>query len=104
MSRDRQSTRALNTNSKAWKLLRQQALVRDGYQCRGCGRLVAGKREAHVDHINNDAADLSGYTLDNLQTLCINGHSRKTFAEQQGKQWDGKCEGFKGVGVDGWPL
>ena len=45
-------------------------------------------RNAHVDHIdgnshNNDMA--------NLQTLCIEGHSRKTQAEKAGQSWDGKC-------------
>lgn len=85
---DRQRTRALNTNSAEWKRIREAVLVRDGYRCRACGRLVVG-RQAHVDHIdgnshNNDPG--------NLQTLCQRGHSRKTFAEERGQQWDGRCE------------
>ena len=85
---DRQRTRALNTNSAEWKRIRQQVLVRDGYQCRACGRLVVGK-QAHVDHVDgNDSRN----ELTNLQTLCRQGHSRKTFAEQRGVKWDGKCE------------
>ena len=97
---DRQKTRALNTNSAEWKAQRQQVLLRDGYRCQACGRLVVG-REAHVDHIDNDASERGG--IDRLQTLCRWGHSRKTFAEQQGKQWDGKCIDDRGRGLDGRP-
>ena len=103
MPRDRQATRALNTNSKAWKLLRERVLVRDGYRCVACGKLVGGKREAHVDHINNDAADLASYTMDSLATMCVAGHSRKTLAEQQGRKWDGNCTDDRGCDADGWP-
>lgn len=61
--------------SRAWKLARQEALVRDNYQCRACLRVVHG-RAAHVDHIvpkSQGGAD----TLDNLQTLCVSCHSKK---------------------------
>lgn len=99
---DRQARRALNTGSKAWRLIREQVLVRDGYRCQGCGRLVVG-REAHVDHIFDDAADPASYVPERLQTLCIWGHARKSFSEERGVKWDGKCERSKGVGEDGWP-
>lgn len=56
-------------------------------------------RQAHVDHIDNDSHNND---LGNLQTMCMQGHSRKTFAEQRGLQWDGKCE-QAAIGVDGWP-
>lgn len=62
-------------------------LTRDGYRCKACGRLVAG-RHAHVDHIDGDSHNNA---MGNLQTLCMEGHSRKTQAEKAGKQWDGKC-------------
>lgn len=84
---DRQARRALNTGSKAWQVIRLQVLQRDGYRCRACGRLVAGS-DAHVDHIGNDSSD---NRLEALQTLCREGHSRKTWAEQHGQQWDGRC-------------
>lgn len=87
---DRQATRALNTGSKAWRLIRQQVLVRDGYRCQACQRLVVG-REAHVDHIDGDDSN-NPTDGSNWQTLCANGHSRKTWAEQHGRQWDGRCE------------
>ncbi len=84
---DRQRTRALNTNSAEWKMIRQEILMRDGYRCVVCGRLGVG-RETQVDHID---ADDSNNDPANLQTLCASAHSRKTFAEQRGKQWDGIC-------------
>ena len=77
---DRQRTRALHTGTKAWRLLREAVLVRDGYQCRACRKVVVG-RKAHVDHIHNDAATNAG-TLDTLQTLCVECHGLKTATEQ----------------------
>jgi 5-methylcytosine-specific restriction protein A len=50
-------------------------LLRDGYQCRVCLRVVSGKA-AHVDHIipkSKGGSDL----VDNLQTLCVSCHSKK---------------------------
>lgn len=99
---DRQKTRALNTNSVAWKAIRQQVLLRDGYRCQACGRLVTG-REAHVDHIGNDAHDHESNRLENLQCLCIQCHGSKSRCEMGGKQWDGKCIDDRGCGLDGWP-
>lgn len=84
---DRQATRQFNTNSAAWLSLRQQVLSRDQHRCRKCGRLVVG-RQAHVDHIDGDSHNNSP---DNLQLLCIEGHSRKTQAEKAGTTWDGRC-------------
>lgn len=101
MRNSRQSTRALNTNSKAWKQLRLQVLMRDKYQCRYCKRVVIGK-DAHVDHIGNDAHLPESNRLDNLATMCRQGHGRKTFAEEQGKKWDGQCR-QQATGADGWP-
>ena len=97
---DRQKTRALHTGTKAWRLIREQVLVRDGYKCQSCGRVVTG-RQAHVDHVdgNSHCNDMS-----NLATRCVWGHSRKTFAEHRGVKWDGKCEVSRGTGVDGYPL
>jgi len=55
-------------------------------------------RLAHVDHIGNDASD---NRIEGLQTLCQRGHSRKTFAEQQGRKWDGICEPERARGQAG---
>lgn len=83
----RQATRALNTNSKAWKYRREQALRRDMYKCRGfpLGQHADGCNgfATEVDHIDgnssNDAADGSNY-----QSLSKQCHSRKTMKELSG--------------------
>jgi 5-methylcytosine-specific restriction endonuclease McrA len=67
--------------SPQWLALRRAALLRDGYRCAVCGRIVDG-REAHVDHIQprlHGGTD----TLDNLQTLCRAHHGEKTRDEQR---------------------
>ena len=87
-AKDRQQTRALNTNSVAWKRLREQVLVRDNHQCRVCGKLVVGK-QAQVDHIHNDAADPSSNKLERLWLLCLWCHGEKTMCEKAGKRWSG---------------
>lgn len=58
-------------------------LLRDGYQCRKCGALVAG-RNAHVDHIVRKSEG-SGDEADELQTLCASCHGKKTVREQHGE-------------------
>lgn len=64
--------------------LKWQALVRDGFHCRGCAVTVTSKT-SHTDHIdpvscfaNLKAAD----SLDNLQTLCLRCHKLKHEREQ----------------------
>ena len=60
----------------AW---RKAVLLRDGYTCRGCGRVCGRKGEAHADHIVpvKVRPDLR-YEVDNGQCLCAPCHSRKT--------------------------
>ena len=89
---NRQATRHYNTNHKVWRAIREQVLVRDGYTCRHCKKIVASKGQAHVDHIDNDTANNA---LLNLQTLCLVCHARKTHSDMFGTA--------KGGDVDGMP-
>lgn len=75
-SRNRQQTRALHTGSKAWKILRMQALQRDGYRCRDC--------KGYGDQVDHRDGDSHNNDIGNLQTLCHVCHSRKTATEMTG--------------------
>lgn len=83
----RQATRALNTNSVAWKRIRADVLKRDLYRCQGYpkGKHAAGCNgfASEVDHVDGDPGN---NTLDgsNFQSLSRNCHSVKTAKEQGG--------------------
>lgn len=98
---NRQAKRALPTNSAAWRRLRESILIRDLYTCQeaGCGRLVGGKGEAHVDHEDGDA---NNNDLGNLKTLCCSCHSRKTAREDGG--FGNESRPVVGCDADGWPV
>jgi 5-methylcytosine-specific restriction endonuclease McrA len=70
--------------SKAWYALRQRVLVRDAWACQECGRVCADKREAHVDHITPKAQGGQD-VMENLRTLCVRCHGRKTRQETAAK-------------------
>jgi len=60
--------------------LKWQALVRDGFYCRGCGVMVTSKT-SHADHItpvSSFANFAMANDLDNIQTLCRYCHNLKT--------------------------
>jgi len=61
-----------------WQSLRFLAKRRDGFRCVQCG----AASDLQVDHIKplRSHPELS-FDLDNLQTLCVRCHSRKTKAE-----------------------
>lgn len=82
---NRPTASARGYNSKSWYALRKQALLRDEYQCRSCGRVCAAKGEVQVDHI---VAKQDGGLdcLANLQVLCIRCHGIKTKQEQAARQ------------------
>lgn len=64
--------------------LKWQALVRDGFHCRGCA-VVVRSATSHADHIQpvNCFANLAmANDLDNIQTLCLRCHKLKTAREQ----------------------
>jgi 5-methylcytosine-specific restriction endonuclease McrA len=64
---------------RRWPALRLQALRRDGWRCRQCGR----RTRLEVDHIEPVAKrpDLA-FCLDNLQALCPRCHTSKTHRER----------------------
>jgi 5-methylcytosine-specific restriction protein A len=68
--------------------MRQRVLVRDAWACQQCGRVCADKREAHVDHITPKAQGGQD-VMENLRTLCIRCHGRKT-AKESG--WGGRAQ------------
>jgi 5-methylcytosine-specific restriction enzyme A len=78
--------------SKRWKGLRYQAKRRDGWQCVQCG----AKGRLEVDHIKPVRTNPElAYDLNNLQTLCVSCHTRKTRIEcghpeksPERKEWD----------------
>ena len=80
---DRQATRQYATHSSAWPRIRDWVLVRDHYTCQRCQKLVGGKGEAHVDHIDGDSSN-NPEDGSNWQTLCAPCHSAKTATEDGG--------------------
>ena len=67
--------------TKRWKVLRWEALKRDGFKCRAC----PSRFRLEVDHIKpiRDFPELA-YSLENLQTLCARCHGVKTRHEVHG--------------------
>jgi 5-methylcytosine-specific restriction protein A len=98
---NRQAKRALPTNSVAWRRLRESILIRDLYTCQevGCGKLVGGKGQAHVDH---DDGDPNNNDPSNLKTMCNCCHSRKTAREDGG--FGNESRPMVGCDADGWPV
>ncbi|MFC3982291.1 HNH endonuclease [Streptosporangium jomthongense] len=59
-----------NGGSQAWKELRLEILIRDGYTCQHCGIGVQeGDGSAHLDHII-PRVEGGSTTPDNLRILC----------------------------------
>lgn len=85
---NRPSATARGYCSPGWKAARREVLVRDGYQCQTCGKLVTGKN-AHVDHIVRKT-ELASDEIDGLQTLCASCHGKKTRREMHGRADDSR--------------
>ena len=68
-----------------WLKARQRILLRDRYQCCKCKAIVAGKGEAHIDHIipHNEDRSLFFCADDGLQTLCVPCHVKVKQAEER---------------------
>ena len=75
----RPSKSSEHTGSAAWKRVRRQVLVRDGYECQLRGPRCTFDAE-HVDHI---VAVSRGGTddLENCQAVCLPCHNNKTAME-----------------------
>ncbi len=95
---DQRPTAARRGYDQAWRNKRHKVLARDGFTCQaeGCGRIVMGKGEPHIDHIIAKAKGGSD-DMDNLQTLCASCHSRKTVREDGGfGHGKGNTQGTRG--------
>jgi hypothetical protein len=69
-------------HSPAWRKLRRQALIRDGYRCVICRRDISGKGMARVDHIKPLRTDPDlALSLANLRSLCAN-HDNQSHREK----------------------
>ena len=77
-------------DTRRWARTRRQALRRDDYRCRSCGR--AGRLEA--DHVVPLAVDpdQDAYDIDGCQTLCRGCHIEKTAAENRDPMIPGRQE------------
>lgn len=71
-------------NSKAWKSLRKQALIRDHYTCQLCGgRATEVHHLKEVDTVNPEE-NVHAFDLENLQSLCRGCHTQITQEEHRG--------------------
>lgn len=68
---------------KAHRAWRRAVLTRDNWQCRACGRVCGGEREAHADHVVPVSQGGDRYDVANGQCLCASCHSRKTAGERR---------------------
>lgn len=66
------------TRTRRWQALRQEALRRDGYQCRQCG--ARGLLQVHHVQSVRAAPDLA-FDLGNLKSLCPSCHVAETRRE-----------------------
>ncbi len=71
---------------RAWRLA---VLRRDNWQCRACGRVCGGPREAHADHVSpvvlgteRCSNGVSRYDVGNGQCLCVRCHAVKGLRER----------------------
>jgi len=69
-----------------WYAARRRVLARDLLRCQwpGCGKVVAGKYEAHIDHKDphNEERDKFFCSDEGLQTLCEPCHNKKKQQEE----------------------
>ena len=89
---------------KAWRMLREQVLLRDGYRCqhKTCGVILQRGRtlpnSAIVHHIEAHKGDSElFYDISNLQSVCWTCHSGD-IQSIENRGYDTT------MGADGWPI
>jgi 5-methylcytosine-specific restriction endonuclease McrA len=70
--------------TKSWKATRHEVLVRDGWCCQVCKKIVQG-RDAQIDHIIS-RQDGGGDMPNNLQVLCASCHAKKFWHEHNARK------------------
>ena len=70
--------------TKSWKATRHEVLVRDGFCCQVCGKVVQG-RDAQIDHIIS-RQDGGGDHPSNLQVLYASDHAKKFWHEHNARK------------------
>lgn len=90
-------------NSKRWKKVRKRQLQIKPLceDCEQIGRLTGANQ---VDHIVSMRSDGHPTDLNNLRSLCISCHSRKTARLDHGFGHAVSTKPMKGCGVDGLPV
>ena len=89
---------------KQWRILRERALLRDGFMCqhKGCKALLKRgtrhPRSAVVHHLKPHKGDLDlFFDINNLQSVCWTCHSGSIQSIEN--------RGFDvTIGEDGWPI
>lgn len=77
-------------NSKRWRDLRQQVLLRDGYQCQRTGVMCIGKSPAPNSPVVNHKRPHHGdpmlfWDIDNLETVTKAVHDGEVQREEKGR-------------------
>lgn len=74
-------------HSKAWKLVRKQALARDHYLCQECLRQGIVRTANTVHHIIPIKDDFKKrLKLDNLETICLEHHNQEHREKPSGEK------------------
>ncbi|UFH59824.1 HNH endonuclease [Sulfurovum mangrovi] len=65
-------------HSRAWKSVREKAMIRDGMMCQECKRHGTHTQFDVVDHIVEIEDGGCKLCIDNLECLCHSCHNKKT--------------------------
>lgn len=90
-------------NSKRWRKVRLNQLQTDPL-CADCLKLGYYVSATQVDHIKSMRSGGHPTDPENLRSLCISCHSRKTAREDHGFGHAKSTKPMKGCGLDGLPI